>query len=58
MVCPPVRINNPRALASGLTTVQADKPCSMSLIPRYPVETLHVIGYLSCLRFEYMGIEV
>ena len=26
MVCPPVRGNNPRALASGLSPVQADKP--------------------------------
>ena len=25
MVCPPVRGNNPRALASGLSPVQADK---------------------------------
>ena len=29
MVCAPVRKDNPRALASGLSTVQADKPCSM-----------------------------
>ena len=26
MVCPPVREENPRALASGLSPVQADKP--------------------------------
>ena len=29
MVCSPVRRDNPRALASGLSTVQADKPCSI-----------------------------
>ena len=28
--CPPVRKDNPRALASGLSTVQADKPCSVA----------------------------
>ena len=25
--CPPVRRDNPRALASGLSAVQGDKPC-------------------------------
>ena len=33
MVCAPVRRDNPRALASGLSTVQADKPCAVSLVP-------------------------
>ena len=28
MVCPPVRGDNPRALAGGLSAVQADKPCN------------------------------
>ena len=30
MVCPPEQRDNPRALARGLSTVQAHKPCSMS----------------------------
>ena len=29
MVCAPVRRDNPRALARGLSTVQTNKPCSM-----------------------------
>ena len=33
MVCAPVRKDNPRALARGLSTVQAHKPCSISLVP-------------------------
>ena len=33
MVCAPVRRDNPRALARGLSTVQAHKPCSISLVP-------------------------
>ena len=32
MVCAPVRRDNPRALASGLSIVQADNPCSISLV--------------------------
>ena len=32
MVCLPVRRDNPRALASGLSTVQADKLSSISLV--------------------------
>ena len=42
MVCAPVRRNNPRALARGLSTVQAHKPCSISLVQRYSVYTLHI----------------
>ena len=30
MVCAPVRRDNPRALARGLSTVQAHKPCYVS----------------------------
>ena len=30
--CPPVRRDNSRALASGLSTGQADKPCSILLV--------------------------
>ena len=29
MVCAPVRRDNPRALARGLSTVQAHKPCGL-----------------------------
>ena len=46
MVCAPVRRDNPRALESGLSTVQAHKTSSFSLVPSYPVETLYVMGYL------------
>ena len=35
--CPPVRRDNLRALASGLSTVQADKPCSVLLVAGYTV---------------------
>ena len=30
MVCAPVPRDNPRALARGLSTIQAHKPCSIS----------------------------
>ena len=39
-------MDNPQALASGLSTILADKPSSSSLVPCYPVQTLHVMGYL------------
>ena len=32
MVCAPVRRDNPRALARGLLTVQAHKPCLLSIL--------------------------
>ena len=35
MICPSVRGDNPRALASGLSPVQADKPCCSYFIPLY-----------------------
>ena len=38
MGCPTVREDNPRALASGLSYVQADKPCYNYFIP----PTLHI----------------
>ena len=37
MVCAPVRRDNPQALARGLSTIQAHKPCSISLVRRYGV---------------------
>ena len=52
MVCAPVRRDNPRALARGLSTVQAQKPCSVLLVPRPCVDlaqygvSLAKIGYL------------
>ena len=44
--CPPVWRDNPRALASGFSTIQADKSCYILLVARYPVYTLHFAGYL------------
>ena len=55
MVSAPVRRGNPRALASGLSLVQADKPCSVLHVPLYLGKTLHVTGYL-VLRFGYLGL--
>ena len=57
MVCAPVRRDNPRALARGSSTVQAHKPCSISLVPRYPVWTLHTTEYL-VLKIRYLWIVV
>ena len=36
MVCPPARRDNPRALASGLSTAQAEELCSILLVARHP----------------------
>ena len=40
MVCPPVRGDNPRALASGLSLVQADESWYHYFIPLSSVHTL------------------
>ena len=48
MVCAPVRRDNPRALARGLSTVLAHKPCSISLVPH-----LHSTEYL-LLKIGYL----
>ena len=53
MGCAPVRRDNLRALARGLSTVQAHKPCSISLVPQYPVWTLHSTEYL-LLKIGYL----
>ena len=45
MVCAPVRRDNPRALARGLSTVQAHKPCSISLVP--PGRVAQSAGHLT-----------
>ena len=41
MICVPVQRDNPRALASRPSTAQVDKPCYISLVPRYPVNLSH-----------------
>ena len=41
MVCAPVRRDNPRALARGLSTVQAHKPCSISRTKITSVDLAH-----------------
>ena len=41
MVCAPVRRDNPRALARGLSTVQALKPCSMTCTMISSVDLAH-----------------
>ena len=41
MICAPVRRNNPRALARGLSTVQAHKPCSISRTMISSVDLAH-----------------
>ena len=48
---------NTRALARGLSAVQAHKPCSISLVPWYPVYTLHIAEYL-VLKIGYLWIVV
>ena len=50
MVCPPVRRDNPRALASGLSNVQADEPCSIStlVLARYGVSRAKDLGSWDC----------
>ena len=45
MGCPPVREDNPRALASGLSYVQAGNPWYNYFIPPLSVQTLHSTGY-------------
>ena len=37
MICPPVREDNQRALASGLSSVQVDRPWYNYFIPPTPV---------------------
>ena len=37
MVRPPIRRDNPRARASGLSNVQADRPCCIPCVACYPV---------------------
>ena len=40
MVCPPVRGDNPRALASGSSPVQVDKQWYNNFIPSTTLQTL------------------
>ena len=44
MGCPPVREDNPRALASGLSYVQVDKH-DITILPPSSVYTMHSTGY-------------
>ena len=46
MVCPPVRGDNPRALASGLSPVQVDKPWYNYFIPPFLMHTLLSMTHL------------
>ena len=48
MVCAPVRRDNPRALARGLSTVQAHKPCSISCTLISSVDLAHYV--VSCFK--------
>ena len=45
MGCPPVREDNPRASASGLSFVQANNPWYNYFIPPPSVYTMHSTGY-------------
>ena len=63
MVCAPERGDNPRALARGLSTVQAHKPCSISLVPssadfaHYRVSRAKVWVSVDCgIRNLYMKV--
>ena len=53
MVCPPVR-EDPRALASGLFPVQADKPWYNYYIPPALVLTFFIMKYFT-LKFAISG---
>ena len=54
MVCPPVRGDNPRVLASGLSPLQADKSWYNYFIPRSSVKTLLSMKYF-VLMFAIFG---
>ena len=41
MICAPVRRDNPRALARGLSTVQVHKPCSLTTTMISSVDLAH-----------------
>ena len=45
MGCPPVRGDNPRALASGLSYVQVDNPWYNYFMPPTSVCTLYIVKY-------------
>ena len=57
MVCAPVRGDNPRAVARGLSTIQAHKPCSISLVASYQVYILHNTEYI-VLKIGYPWLVV
>ena len=56
MGCPPIRGDNPRALASGLSYVRVDKHWYNSFIPPTSVWTLHFTRYICCAKVVKGGI--
>ena len=54
IACPPVRGDNPRALAMGLSSVQADKIWYNFFIPPSPVKTLLSLKYF-VIKFVISG---
>ena len=54
MVCPPVRGDNSRALASGLSSAQADKPWYKYFIPPSTLQALLSVKYM-VLQFAISG---
>ena len=59
MVCSPVRGDNPRALASGLSRMQADKLwCNNNFIPPSSVSTLLSMTYFTLMFLDGGGAMV
>ena len=54
MVCAPVRRYNPRAIVSGLSTVQADKPCTALALARYGVSPADWVSADYCKTSKIM----
>ena len=54
MVCPPERGDNPRALAGGLSPVQADKTWYNYFIPPSSIYTMFCMNH-SVLKFAVSG---
>ena len=57
MVCAPVRRDNPRALARGLSTVQAHKPCSISLVHCTTISSVDLAQYGVSLAKDWVSVE-
>ena len=56
MVCAPVRRDNPRALARGLSTVQVHKPCSISHLLKQTMLSLTCIVIFS-VELAHYGVS-